>query len=375
MPSKKIIELTNVDFSLRHFLLPLMRAARDRGHEVIGVAAEGPLLDDARAEGFRVVALPFRRNLSPMAHLRAFVALVKLFRAEKPDLVHAHMPITGFLGRIAARVAGVPVIAYTCHGFLFNQDGGLARRTAGFVMEWIAGRVTDFFFTVSAAEAGDARKLHIFANPVAIGNGRDPTVFRPDPVARARIRAELGAPSDPAVPNRVVIVAVARLIRDKGFSELAEAMRQVPDAELWVVGERLASDRGDDMAVLLRGAGLGDRLRLLGYRHDVAAILAAADIFVLPSYFEALPMSVIEAMLSGLPVVASDIAGPRQQVVPETTGLLVKVRDVNALAAGLLRLTADAALRQRMGSAGRERAEKEFNEARVAAFTLDLLGL
>ena len=368
--AKKIIELTNVDFSLCHFLLPLMRAARDRGHEVIGVAAEGPLLDDARAEGFRIVALPFRRDLSPLAHVRAFVALVRLFRREKPDLVHAHMPITGFLGRIAARVAGVPVIAYTCHGFLFNQDGGWPRRAAGFAMEWVAGRVTDRFFTVSATEARDARKFRIFTNPVAIGNGRDPAVFRPDPAARTRIRAETDTP-----PGRVVIVAVARLVRDKGFFEVATAMRQVADAELWIVGERLASDRGDDMAALLRAAGLGDRLRLLGYRRDVAAILGASDIFVLASYFEALPMSVIEAMLCGLPVVASDIPGPRQQVVPGETGLLVKVRDADALAAALRRLTVDAALRAAMGEAGRLRALELFDEARVTARTLDLLGL
>ncbi len=368
--AKKIIELTNVDFSLRHFLLPLMRAARDRGHEVIGVAAEGPLLEIARAEGFRIVALPFRRSVSPLAQLRALAALVRLFRAERPDLVHAHMPITGFLGRVAARIAGVPVVAYTCHGFLFNQDGGLARRGASFAMEWIAGRVTDVFLTVSGAEARDARRLRIFASPVTIGNGRDPAIFRPDPAARARVRAEIGTPA-----GRVVIVAVSRLVRDKGFFELATAMRKVPDAELWVVGDRLSSDRGEDVAGMLDAAGLGQRLRRLGYRHDVPAILAAADVFTLPSYFEALPMSVIEAMLSGLPVVASDISGPREQVVHGETGLLVAVRDADALAAGLRRLAGDAALRRRMGQAGRQRALDRFDEARVTARTLDLLGL
>ena len=93
----KILEITNVDFSLRQFVLPLMRGIRARGHEVVGVSAEGPLLADIRAEGFRVVAVPFARRLSPRAHLRAFASLVALIRAEKPDLVHAHMPISGFL--------------------------------------------------------------------------------------------------------------------------------------------------------------------------------------------------------------------------------------------------------------------------------------
>ena len=117
----KIIEVTNVDFSLAHFLAPLMRGARARGHEVIGVCAEGPLLAPIRAEGFRIETPPLVRGLSPSAQARAYAALLALFRAEKPDLVHAHMPISGFLARLAARAAGVPRIAYTCHGFLFNQ--------------------------------------------------------------------------------------------------------------------------------------------------------------------------------------------------------------------------------------------------------------
>jgi glycosyltransferase involved in cell wall biosynthesis len=368
--SMKIIEITNVDFSLRQFLLPLMRGIRARGHEVIGVCAEGSLLDGVRAEGFRVLGVPFARRLTPLAHVRAFCDLVRLFRAERPDLVHAHMPISGFLARVAAKVARVPRVAYTCHGFLFKQEGSWPRRSAGFIMEWIGGHFTDVFMTVSATEADEAKRLYIFRTAKAIGNGRDPAVFRRDSAARERIRTTLGTPAD-----RVVIVAVSRLVRAKGYPELAAAMREVPDAELWVVGERLESDRGDDVRALLTGAGLGERLRLLGYRDDVAAVLAAADIFVLPSYFEGLPMSVIEAMLTGLPVVASDIEGPREQVVPGVTGLLVPPRRVAPLANALRLLAADRALRAAMGTAGRERAVQLYDEARVVERTLDLLGL
>jgi glycosyltransferase involved in cell wall biosynthesis len=365
----KIFEIANVDFSLRHFLLPLMRELRARGHEVIGACAEGQLLDIPRAEGFRIVAVPFERRASPLAHWRAFRFLVRLFREEKPDLVHAHMPISGFLARMAAWWAGVPRIACTCHGFWFNNPGNPARRAVGFLMEWIAARVTTVFLTVSDEEAQDARRLGLSRNAVAVHNGRDPAVFHPDPAARQRIRNELAVPDD-----RVVIIAVSRLVRHKGFPELAAAMHDVPDAELWVVGDRLASDRGDDMERVLRNAGLGLRLQLLGYRSDVAALLAAADIFVLPSHFEGLPMSVIEAMLTGLPVVATDIRGPREQVVPEVTGLLVPPASVAPLAAALHRLTGDRAAREAMGEAGRTRALELFDEAKVVARTLRLLG-
>jgi glycosyltransferase involved in cell wall biosynthesis len=366
----KVVEIINIDFSLRHFLLPLMRGIRARGHEVIGICAEGRLLDDVRAEGFRIIAVPFARRLSPVAHAKAFFDLVRLLRTERPDLVHAHMPISGFLGRLAARLAGVPRVAYTCHGFLFNQDGSWLLRNGSLVMEWIGGRLTDVFMTVSAGEAADARRLHIFRDAVGVGNGRDPALFRPDPAARSAIRAALGTPDD-----RVVIVAVSRLVRDKGYAELAAAMGDVPEAELWVVGERLASDRGDDMAALLQQSGLGDRLRLLGYRDDVAAVLAAADIFVLPSYFEAMPLSVIEAMLVGLAVVASEVGGIREEVVPGVTGLLVTPRQPAPLAEALRRLVADPGERAKMGEAGRQRAAALYDEGLVVARSLDLLGL
>jgi len=369
----KIVEVATVDFSLRHFVLPLMRGLRGRGHEVVGVCAEGPHLRAVRAEGFRVVTLPMARNLSPAAQLRAFAALVRLLRAERPDLVHGHFPISGFLARLAARVSGVPRVAYTCHGFLFNQPGPWPRRALAFAMEWIGGRLTDVFMTVSTEEAADARRLGISRRAVGIGNGRDPARFRPDPAARTRVRAELGVS-----PWRVVVVIVSRLVRHKGHPELLSAMRAVvdydADVELWVVGDRLASDHGESLEHHFAAAGLGPHVRRLGYRDDVPALLAAADIFALPSYFEGLPMSVIEAMLTGLPVVATDISGPREQVADEVTGLLVPPATIAPLAEALRRLVADPAMRTRMGEAGRARALDLYDEARVVARTLDLLG-
>jgi glycosyltransferase involved in cell wall biosynthesis len=366
----KVLEVTNVDFSLRHFLLPLMRGAAARGHEVVGVCAEGPLLADVRAAGLRVAALPLARSLSPAAQWRAFRALVRLIRAEKPDLVHGHMPISGFLARLAARIAGVPRVAYTCHGFLFNQPGPWWRRTLAFCIEFLGGRLTDVFLTVSDEEAADARRLRIHRGAVSVRNGRDPARFHPDSAARTRLRQALGVAED-----AVVVVIVSRLVRHKGYPELLRAMRDVPGAELWVVGARLASDHGEDMEPLFAEAGLGARLRRLGYRADVDAVLAAADVFALPSHFEGLPMSVIEAMLTGLPVVATDIRGPREMVIEGETGLLVPAGSAPALAAALRTLATDAALRARMGAAGRARAADLYDEAAVVERTLDLLGL
>jgi glycosyltransferase involved in cell wall biosynthesis len=156
---------------------------------------------------------------------------------------------------------------------------------------------------------------------------------------------------------------------------LLAAMRDVPGAELWIVGERLATDHGEDLTPLFTAATATGRVRRLGYRTDVAALLAAADIFTLPSHFEGLPMSVIEAMLTGLPVVATDIRGPREQVVDGETGFLVPPAAIAPLATALNRLAADPALRAAMGDAARRRALDRYDEAQIVARTLDLLGL
>jgi glycosyltransferase involved in cell wall biosynthesis len=350
-----------------------MRGARARGHEVVGICAEGPLLDLPRAEGFRIIPVPMARSLDPRAQLRAYRALEDVFRAERFDLVHGHMPISGLLARAAAKRVGVPRIAYTCHGFLFNQPGPWWRRSLSLAMERMGGRMTDVYLTVSQEEAADARRLGIHRNATAVLNGRDPGVFRPDPVARAALRAELGAREDDCV-----VIAVSRLVRHKGYPELLEAMRATPEnAVLWVVGERLATDHGEDLEPHFARAAqaLGRRLVRLGYRHDVPRVLAAADVFCLPSHFEGLPMSVIEAMLTGLPAVSTDIRGPREMVVPGETGVLVPPMQAAPLAEALSRLAADPGLRARMGEAGRARALARFDEAKVVGRTLDLLGL
>ncbi|MBP0443315.1 glycosyltransferase family 4 protein [Roseomonas sp. SSH11] len=368
----RVLFVANVDFALRHFLLPLMRGARARGHEVLAACADGPLLDAPRAEGFTVIPVPVARSLSPRANWRALRALRQVIRETRPDLVHAHFPISGLLARLAARMGGRSRTAYTVHGFLFNQPGPPWRRGLSLALEWLGGRMTDTFLTVSEEEAGDARRLRIHGNPVAVRNGRDPARFRPDPEARAAIRAELGA-----APDEVVVTAVSRLVRHKGYPELLRAMESVPGATLWVVGERLASDHGADLEPdFARAAALlGPRLRRLGYRHDTERVLAASDIFCLPSHFEGLPMSVIEAMLTGLPVVATRIGGPREQVLDGETGLLVPPGTVEPLAAALNTLAGDAKLRARMGEAGRARALDLYDEKRVVERTLDLLGL
>ena len=373
----KICQLCAVDFTLYHFLLPLMQAMAAAGHEVVGVSADGPLVAEVRKAGFRVETAPIARSFNLAAHLRAYRALVALFRRERFDLVHVHTPIASLIGRLAAWRAGVPLIVYTAHGFYFHERMAWPKRFAFMALEWLAGRLTDVLFTQAEEDTVTARRLGLIRGKMiqAIGNGVDPRILHPanDTAERRRVRAEIGTADD-----TVVIMMIGRLVAEKGYPELFRAMKDV-DAELWVVGERLVSDHAlaidDSIAGLERDLTLKRCVRFLGYRRDVPALLRAADIFTLPSHREGMPRSIIEAMMTGLPVVATDIRGSREEVVAEETGALVPVNDAAALAAALNRLVADAALRAHWGAAGRTRALALYDEAKVVARQLDLLGL
>ncbi|MXV36741.1 MULTISPECIES: glycosyltransferase family 4 protein [unclassified Saccharibacter] len=366
----KILEITNVDFALKRFLLPLMRALRAEGHEVHGVCADGPDIEAVRHEGFTVHTVPMARSLSPRAQIRAVKALWHLIRLEKPDLVHAHMPISGVLARLVAWACGVPVIAYTGHGFLYRQPGPLWRVCLGVLVEWCAGRVTDRYMTVSHSDAQAARQLGFHRCPIAVGNGRPSTQYRPDRQVRKAFRDRLNVPED-----RFIVLMVARLVRHKGLPELLQAMAIVPQAELWLVGERLPSDHGDDMACILAAAQqtLGSRLRVFGARDDVVCFMQAADLFVLPSFFEGLPMVIVEAMLCGLPVVASDIPGPQEQIVTGETGWLVPAGDSLALARAIAWMIYHPQECQQMGQTSRKRACSCYEEEHVLTRMVQIL--
>ncbi|MDP6473523.1 MAG: glycosyltransferase family 4 protein [Alphaproteobacteria bacterium] len=368
----KICQLCAVDFTLYHFILPLMRAEQAAGHEVVGVCSDGEWLHKVREQGFRTVPLAIARNLNPLRHWLSYHRLVRLFREERFDMVHVHTPIAALLGRLAARRAGVGRIVYTAHGFYFHERMAPCKRALFIALEKWGGRHTDVLFTQAEEDAASARGLGLCRGGVieAIGNGVDPARFSPPAGggvsdARARLRAELETPED-----AVVVMMTGRMVAEKGYPELFAAMAG-QDAILWATGERLASDH----AAGVSSAAPPANVRLLGHRRDVPDLLRAADIFTLPSHREGMPRSIIEAMMVGLPVIATDIRGSREEVVAGETGLLVPVADKIALAGAIRELSTDAERRRRMGAAGRRRALELYDESKVIQRQMERLAL
>ncbi len=373
----KICQLCNLDFTLYHFLLPLMREMKEAGHEVVGVCSEGDFADKVGEEGFRVETVLIERSLNIFKHAGSIRELVELFRREQFDIVHVHNAVTALVGRVAAWRAGVPCIVYTAHGFYFHEHMPFLKRSAFIGLEWLAGRVTHVLFTQSQEDAEMARRLKLIAgNHIeAIGNGVDTNRFHASgsKAELVRLRKEIGTPA-----KRVVIMTLGRLVAEKGFPELIEAMAGV-DADLWVIGERLESDHAEGIEDALNLARtdehLKKRVHFLGYRNDIPDLLGSADIFVSASHREGMPRSIIEAMMCGLPVVATNIRGSREEVVDGETGTLVAVKQPQALAVALNMLTGNPDLRKKWGAAGRKRALDLYDERKVVQRQITALGL
>ena len=237
--------------------------------------------------------------------------------------------------------------------------------------------MTDFIVTQCTEDKLKAisHKIIDEAKIRAIGNGVDSKKFSPVSAAdRAEILKELRIPS-----GALVVGVVCRMVREKGVVELLDAAMQLaelhPTAHFLFIGERIPSERdtqfGDEWNLALQR--LGTRLIATGFRADVSRMLGAMDIFCLPSYREGMPRSIIEAMMMGLPVVATNIRGAREEVVPVETGFLVPVRDPVALANAINRLISDPLLRNKMGVAGRQRALSLYEENNVLSFELEII--
>ncbi len=341
----------------QHVVYLLARHLRQHYDVSVACAPGGQLVERLGREGVRVIAVPeFVRALHPWRDLAALVRLVRLIRQERYDIVHAHSTKAGFLGRLAARLAGVPVVLFTAHGWAFTEGRVWWKRAALALVERFCGLLSTTLVCVSRHDHDLARRFRVASagRLVTIRPGVDPAPFgRVDPRAA---RLALGIRSGP------VVGFIGRLARPKEPLDLLEAMSRLSQGTLLIAGAGPLRPKIERFA---RRHALEDRVLLLGSREDVPDLLAAMDIFVLPSRWEGLPLAVIEAMMAGLPVLATAVGGVPELVEDGVTGLLVPPRDPEALAWALARLLSDPPLRRRMGAAGREKALREFRIDRM----------
>ena len=364
----KVCQLCAVDFTLKHFLLPLVDAIRAEGWEVVAICSGGETIHDLRKQGYQIITTNIARNLNVVSHLVSAWQLYRIFQRERFDVLHVHTPIAAFIGRVAGRLAGIPLIVYTAHGFYFHDEMPAWKRHAFVWLEKFAGLFTDLLFTQSQEDSEEAIAVQIAHtdNVIAIGNGVDASRFTPLSASkRLAVRQSLGIPAD----ARVVGI-VGRLVREKGYPEFLQAAAvlagQYKDAYFMLIGSRLKSDHNDsiDNDLITARDVLGERLVTTGFRNDTPDLIGVMDIFCLPSHREGMPRTIIEAMMMGKPVVATDIRGSREEVIDGETGLLVPTRSSIRLAEAIGELLRNPSMAEKMGEKGRERALEHYVETR-----------
>lgn len=361
----RILHVFNIGWGAKALLTPQILEAQRRGYKVSIVFAPSPEADFFRSMGVDVYEIPMETG--HMVSWRDFSAvreLATVLRCERFDIVHTHTTKAGVLGRMAAVLAGARTIIHTAHGFYFHDRMPTLKRTVAVLVEWTMSLFThvilvqsrEDYETASTLFPGGKRKV------VWIGNGTD--IATKFVCAKSESASQLR--SDHGLTG-VVFCVVARVVREKGHFWLLESLAKLKQ-QVTVPFQLLVAGSGPAEAALKERAlelGLENEILFLGHRSDIPDILHASDVFILPSFREGLPRSIIEAMACGLPVLASDIRGCRELVREGVTGFLVPVFEVDALAARLARLATDRQLRMEMGSQARAIAARDHNEMDV----------
>ena len=319
---------------------------------VLQVREGNPVADEIRDLGVPVDLVRVDRLRSVGGQAR----FLRYLLAYRPSIIHTHLEFSHTLGGIYGRLVGASPIA-TIHTFALGRASREKKRLG---LMWFSLR-TAHIKVVAPSRAGMAHAEAVgrisTERMIVLHNGVDLGTFQPDPSLRAPVRKELGIPL-----GAPLLVTVAILRSGKGIGDLISAMPEIlesiPDARTVIVGD------GDQRVALERLAGevgVAERVIFAGSRDDVGALLAASDVFVLPTHVDLLPTVVAEAMAAGLPVVASDVGGLGDMVEDDVTGILYPVGDIEVLTRACVRLLADPGRRDTLGRAGRLVAEEKFD--------------
>jgi len=326
---------------------------------------EGSLVEMARDHGVSMKLVPsLLREINPVLDPVALAHLATLFRRGRYDIVHTHSSKAGILGRVAARMARVPIIVHTVHGWGFNERQSERVRNTYIRLERYCARFTDALVTVTPLmnEKGLRFGVGEESQFVTIRSGIEIDRYASPSRDRASMRAELGIP-----PDAPVVGSVMRLSPPKAPHVIIEATHDLlavhPELRVVIVGDGTQRARVEG---LIRKLGLEERVILTGLRTDVGDLLGAFDVFVLPTYWEGLPRVIPQAMAASLPVVASDVDGNAEIVEPGVNGLLVPPDDRAGFARAILEILGDPATARRMGEAGRRCADA-FHVDRMVA--------
>src|SRR3954468_19641130 len=303
-----------------------------------------------------------------VSDLRSLVAIYRILRREKADIVHTHTAKAGTLGRIAAVLARVPVRVHTFHGHIFAGYFGGFKTRVFLAIERVLARFTARTVTVSEGQARELAEVYGVAPRTKIQVVRNGFDWKDSPRSRSEVRAELGVR-----PDQIVVLWIGRMVPIKGVRLLAQVIQSVkkdPSLLFLIAGD------GQERAEFERQIQGCGNVRMLGWQEDVSRLWAACDIALLTSINEGTPTSLIEAMFAGKPFVATDAGGTAELALdlpPAGAGIrkgkngFIVDRNAETIAHCLRGLVRDAALRESMGREGRAHAQHNWSSNRLVS--------
>jgi glycosyltransferase involved in cell wall biosynthesis len=340
--------------------LDLAQYFGNTGHEVhIICGGEGPFVERVKEAGIGCTPLKILvPEIHPVKDFQATRQLLRVLSAMRPSLIHAHSSKAGVMGRWIGKKLDIPTV-FTAHGWSFAAGVPPIRRRLYRFLEWWAARWPGLIITLSESDRAYGRNQGVAPEHkmVVVNNG---IANRPAPDRSHR--------KGIACPN---LIMVARFERQKDQHTLIQALSQLRDLpwKMLFVGDGPLQHQCQQTAEQLR---LSDRIEFLGFRRDVESLLESSDVFVLSTNWEGLPLSIMEAMRSAMPVVATDVDGVGEEVVDGQTGFLVPRADVDSLAGKLRRLLENPSLMTEFGINGRKRFEDRFQLERMGELTLQV---
>ena len=359
----RIMHLSRAAETLRSFMIPTMQEQIRLGHEVCICTDESVHTEPLRQAGFEVFVHGMRRSLNPFGALQAVLRIRRFLIEQRIDVVICHNSLAGQVGRLGAWLAGTPEVVYFAHGLACGPAQSPVLWRLRYYAERAFAPCTTAIVIMNDYDENISKVGRLSQNPERVfripGMGVDLSKFSTEPAPHLREKLARELALDPA---QKVVLCVARLIPEKGVVEMVEAAELIcrtrKDVVFLLAGTGPLMER---LRAMVRSAGLERHFKVLGWRNDVNDLMKCADILTLPSYYmEGLPVSILEAMACGKPVVATHHKGCEDAVVDGQTGYLVPVKAVGPLSEKLVALLDDATLRARMGQSGRRRVEQHY---------------
>lgn len=377
MKEIRIAQLTAIESTMNTMLYALNKGILKEGYFLTALYSPSEASDELiRDEDINVVNVEIQRKIAPISNIRCIYKVYKELKKIKPHIVHVHTPIASVLGRIAAKLARVPIIIYTAHGFYFHENMASMTFKLFYNIEKFMGKYfTDYLFTQSLEDYEIAIKGRFKAKDkiMAIGNGVDVTnKFNIENILEQEVenlRSEFNIRDEDKV-----VTFIGRLVEEKGILDLLKAFEKIErdDIKLLIVGRLEKGERDTETFEIIKKYYDKKNIIFMGRREDINNILSITDIFCLPSYREGMPRSIIEAMAMECAVIASDIRGCREEVVQGNTGYLIKVNSPELIKEKIELLCEDKELLNTMKKEGRIRALKLYDEEKVVQKQLEV---